>query len=130
MKTASSQCPLVFTYNVLKGHQCMGNFVTKWLRCIPFWVTLTLTLTSDIISRFLCLEHISYITNDFPQMCLMLDQFLLGHSSCYCYMSYLFIFQSFWISLHQILKVLMSERDDSTDMEIEIGRCPFIPNQG
>ena len=31
-----------------------------------------------------CLEHISYITYKFPQMCLMLDQFLWGHSSRNC----------------------------------------------
>ena len=33
---------------------------------MPFWVTL---------------EHIFYITANFPQMCLMLDQFLWGHTS-------------------------------------------------
>ena len=27
------------------------------------------------------MKHISYITANFPQMCLMLDQFLWGHSS-------------------------------------------------
>ena len=37
---------------------------------------------------FSCLEHISYITANFPQMCLMLDQFLWGHSSCDCDISY------------------------------------------
>ena len=57
--------------------------MAKW--CIPFWVTFTLTFTSCLISRFfLCLEHISYITANFPQMCLMLDQFLWGHSSHDC----------------------------------------------
>ena len=30
------------------------------------------------------LEHISYITANFPQICLMLDQFLLGHLSLVC----------------------------------------------
>ena len=53
--------------------------MVEW--CIPLWVTLTLTLTSDLISRFSCLKHISYITANFPQMCLMLDQFLWGHLS-------------------------------------------------
>ena len=33
---------------------------------------------------FSCLEHISYITASFPQMCLMLDQFLWGHLSRFC----------------------------------------------
>ena len=33
---------------------------------------------------FSCLEHISYITAYFPQMCLMLDQFLWGHLSRVC----------------------------------------------
>ena len=56
--------------------------MAEW--CIPFWVTLTLTLTSGLILGFSCLEHISYITANFPQMCLMLDQFLLGHSSHDC----------------------------------------------
>ena len=31
-----------------------------------------------------CLEHISYITANFPQMCLMLGQLLWGPSSSYC----------------------------------------------
>ena len=44
----------------------------------------------DIVASFLgfsCLEHIiSYITAtcNFPQMCLMLDQFLWGHLSHVC----------------------------------------------
>ena len=56
--------------------------MAEW--CIPFWVTLTMTLTSDLISRFLFLEHIFFITNNFLQMCLMIDHFLWGHSSSYC----------------------------------------------
>ena len=44
---------------------------------ISFWVTFTLTLTSDLIS-WLCLEHISFITNNFLEMCLMPDQFFWG----------------------------------------------------
>ena len=48
--------------------------MAEW--CIPFWVTLTLTLTSGLSSRFFVLI--------FPQMCLMLDQFLWGHSSRVC----------------------------------------------
>ena len=39
---------------------------------------------------FSCLEHISYITANFSQMCLMLDQFLWGHLSCYCDISCFF----------------------------------------
>ena len=47
--------------------------------CLQFLVTLTLTLTSDLISRlFLHLEQISFVTNNLPQMCLMLDKFLWG----------------------------------------------------
>ena len=43
------------------------------------WGILTLTLTSNSISRFfLHLEHISFITNNLHQMCLMLDHFLWG----------------------------------------------------
>ena len=57
--------------------------MVEW--CISFCVNLTLTLTSSLISRFSCLEHIfSYLTANFPQMCLMLDQFLWGHSSRVC----------------------------------------------
>ena len=44
-------------------------------------------LDIDLVSflGFSCLEHIiSYITANFPQMCLMLDQFLWGHSSHVC----------------------------------------------
>ena len=40
-----------------------------------------------ILASFLglsCLEHISYISANFPQMCLMLNKFLLGHSSRVC----------------------------------------------
>ena len=33
---------------------------------------------------FSYLEHIAFITNKFPQICLMLDQFLWEHSSRYC----------------------------------------------
>ena len=50
--------------------------MAEWF--ILFLVTLTLTLTSFL--GFLYLEHIYFITNNFPQMCLMLDQFLWGHS--------------------------------------------------
>ena len=58
--------------------------MAEW--CIPFWVTLTLTLTSGLISRFFLsgAYNKSYITANFPQMCLMLDQFLWGHSSHVC----------------------------------------------
>ena len=42
------------------------------------WGHFGLDMTSDIISMFPCLEHISYITNNFLQMCLILDQFLWG----------------------------------------------------
>ena len=45
---------------------------------------LTLTLTSTPFLDFLYLEHISFLTNNWHQMCLMLDQFLWGHSSRYC----------------------------------------------
>ena len=41
---------------------------------------------------FSCPEHISYITANFPQMCLMLDQFLWGHSSRVCDISCFFLF--------------------------------------
>ena len=63
--------------------------MAEW--CIPFWVTLTLTLTSDLISRFLC-----YITANFPQMCLMLDQFLWEHSSRVCDISCLVLKFEYW----------------------------------
>ena len=39
---------------------------------------LTLTLTSTPFLGFLYLEHISFITNNLHQMCLMLDQSLRG----------------------------------------------------
>ena len=46
--------------------------------CIPFWVTLILTLTSALISSFFVSG--AYLLNykkNFPHnMCLMLDQFL------------------------------------------------------
>ena len=51
---------------------------------IPFSVTFTMTLTSDLMSRFFASGHISYITNNFLQMCLILDQFLWWHLSHFC----------------------------------------------
>ena len=45
---------------------------------------LIVTLTSTPFLGFSYLEHISFITNNLHQMCLMLDQLLLGHSSRYC----------------------------------------------
>ena len=39
----------------------------------------------------MCLEHISYITANCPEMCLMLDRFLWGHSSRYCDISCLIL---------------------------------------
>ena len=51
-------------------HIILGHFDLD----IDFW----------LISRFLCIEHISFITANFHQMCLMLDQFLWGHSSRDC----------------------------------------------
>ena len=39
---------------------------------------LTVTLTSTPFLGFSYLEHISFITNNLHQMCLMLDQFLWG----------------------------------------------------
>ena len=52
---------------------------------------------------FLCLEHISYITAKFPRMCLMLDQFLWGHSSCYCDISC-----SYWRMFFKYCKCVVS----------------------
>ena len=61
--------------------------MAEW--CIPFWITFT--LPSCLIFRFfLCLEHISYKTANFSRMCLMLDQFLWGHSSRDCDISCFF----------------------------------------
>ena len=44
--------------------------MAEW--CIPFWVTLTLILTSDLISSFFVSG--AYLLYNFPQMYLMLDQ--------------------------------------------------------
>ena len=51
--------------------------MAEW--CIPFWVTL---LWHWLLASFLGFS--CYITAIFPQMCLMLDQFLWGHSSRVC----------------------------------------------
>ena len=82
--------------------------MAEW--CISFWVTLTLTLTSGLISRFLCLEHISYLTANFPQMCLMLDQFLLGirHVTVTFLVSTLFSFCLF-IDRHNCLNIIHNQ---------------------
>ena len=53
---------------------------------------LTVTLTSTPFLGFSYLEHISFITNNLHQMCLMLDQFLWGHSSRYCDISCSIVF--------------------------------------
>ena len=74
-------CPEHISYIIWCRNPKFGVVIplgmVEW--CIPFWVTLTLTLTSGLISSFSC-----YITAIFPQMCLMLDQFLWGHSSRVC----------------------------------------------
>ena len=56
--------------------------MAEW--CISFRVTLTLTLTSDLISRLFVSEAYLLYSTNFPQICLMLDQFLWGHSSRVC----------------------------------------------
>ena len=59
----------------------MNSKFCVWIRLemaewyIPFWVTLTLTLTSDLISRFFVSGAYLLITKNFPQNGLMLDQF-------------------------------------------------------
>ena len=60
------------------------GFILGWQSgAYHFLVTLTLTLTVDLIFRFSCLEHISYIANNIPQIFLMLDKFLWGLLSHY-----------------------------------------------
>ena len=54
--------------------------MAEW--CIPFWFTLTLTLTTDLFLVVLCLELISYIANNFPQISFMLDNNI-------CYMTHI-----------------------------------------
>ena len=63
------------------------------MSCIPFWVTLTLVLTCELVSRFSYMEQIFFITNTFPQMCLMLDQFVWGirHVTVTFLVNYLFV---------------------------------------
>ena len=74
-------CPEHISYIIWCRNPKFGVVIplgmAEW--CIPFWVILTLTFTSGLISSFSC-----YITAIFPQMCLMLDQFLWGHSSRVC----------------------------------------------
>ena len=52
------------------------GFLLGWRSGAYHLVTLTLTFTSDIVSSYLYLEHVSFITNNYPQMRLMVDQFL------------------------------------------------------
>ena len=73
----------------------------------------------DIDFWFSCLEqYLLYITANFPQMCFMLDQFLLGHSSHYfdlsCFVFFLgkdinlCILKGFWpFKMHK--KIFFSE---------------------
>ena len=75
-------------------------------------------LTYDLVSRiimsraylmasflgFSCLEPISYITATFPQMCLMLNQFLWGHSSHVTFLVYVNIWcGTYWKCLNEAL---------------------------
>ena len=53
--------------------------VAEWF--ILFWVTLNLTLTSDLISSFFVSIPLYQITK--PQILLMLDQIILGYLSRY-----------------------------------------------
>ena len=83
--------------------------MAKW--CIPFLVTLTLTLTLASFLGLSCLEHISYIKANFPQMCLMPDQFLWGHSSRDCDISCFSLkLQLFLSSINWMLKRTISLR--------------------
>ena len=74
-------CPEHISYIIWCRNPKFGVVIplgmAEW--CIQFWVILTLTLTSGFISNFSC-----YIIAIFPQMCLVLDQFLWGHSSRVC----------------------------------------------
>ena len=79
--------------------------MAEW--CIPFWSLWPWHWLLASFLGFLCLEHISYITAYFPQMYLLLDQFLWGHSSRYCDMS-CFIIQcklKIWISIYSINQI-------------------------
>ena len=69
--------------------------IAEW--CIPFWVTLT--LTSGLILVVWCC-----ITAIYPQMCLMLDQFLGGHSSGVCDISCYPLNHNKWCLLCCLLK--------------------------
>ena len=79
--------------------------MAEW--CKPIWVTFNLTLTSASFLGFSCLEHISYITANFPRMCFLLDLFLWGHLSRDCDIScYVSIKAAFHLGLHCLPKYL------------------------
>ena len=84
-------CPEHISYIIWCRNPKFGLVIplgmAEW--CIPFWVTLTLIWLLASLIGFSC-----YITANFPQMCLMLDQFLWGHSSCVCDISCFFMFSS------------------------------------
>ena len=71
-------CPEHISYIIWCRNPKFGVVIplgmAEW--CIQFWVILTLTLTLASFLGFSC-----YIIAIFPQMCLVLDQFLWGHSS-------------------------------------------------
>ena len=78
--------------------------MVEW--CKPFWFTLTLTLTTDHFLVVLCLELISYITNNFPQMSFMLDNKI-------CYMTHItYLLSLAETSFHWLRHILMSNSDE------------------
>ena len=72
------RCIVCVCHVPILGHCDLYLVIRLIVATKPICVTLTLTLTSGIISRFFvcvwCI-HISYIADNCSQMCLMLDQF-------------------------------------------------------
>ena len=74
----------------------------------------------DFLPHFLgfsCLEHISCFTANFPKMCLMLNQFLWGHSSRYC---------DFSCSLKNFIYAIKIHNFSSFSLIIEISYYVFF----
>ena len=117
-------CPEHISYIIWCRNPKFGVVIplgmAEW--CIPFWVTLTLTLTSGLISSFSC-----YITAIFPQMWLMLDQFLWGHSSHVCDISCYFIqFQiHFLFPTWRVFMMMLHNITQWWSACLEIGGCRF-----
>ena len=71
--------------------------MAEW--CIPFWVTFTLTLTSDLISRFLCLGG-GDSSRDCDISCFYIYLFI------YFFIFIFFSYFNFYYFVHEVFRLI------------------------